>query len=183
MKSVWISVFLFIPCDLQKNTSTSNARLLGLGSRLLGLQDLNDDLLLLDEEGAQDALPQAAVAQDSSVGPADGLLALGHAWPLAGPARPDALQLVLALATLGHITALLHVLVDQAATGRANTERRNPISHCPGAHIPTPVGGGSPRGIPALTHGVCWSWCCTTDVVEGSIAEPFLGCKKQGKPS
>lgn len=65
--------------------------LLGLGGRFLRLQDLDDDLLLLDEEGAQDTLPQAAVAQDASVGTADGLLALGHARPLAGPARPDAL--------------------------------------------------------------------------------------------
>lgn len=97
--------------------------LLGLGGRLLGLQDLDDDLLLLDEEGAQDTLPQAAVAQDTSVRPANGLLALGHARPFAGPARPDALQLLLALAALGHIPALLHVLVDQTATGSANTRR------------------------------------------------------------
>ena len=118
-------------CDLQKCTHTRCRRLLGLGGRLLGLQDLDDDLLLLNQEGAHDALPQAAVAQDTSVGPADGLLALGHAWALAGAAGPDALQLLLALAALGHITALLDVLVHQTATGRANAEREYRIRALP----------------------------------------------------
>lgn len=108
---------------IYRNTSTRAARSLGLGSGLLGLQHLDDDLLLLNQEGAHDTLPQAAVAQDSSVRAADGLLALGHAWALAGTAGPDSLQLLLALTALGHITALLHVLVDETAAGCANTER------------------------------------------------------------
>lgn len=94
----------------------------GLGEGLLRLQHLNDDLLLLDEESAQDTLPQTAVAQHTAVRAAHGLLSLGHAWPLAGTTGPDSLQLVFALAALGHITTLLHVLVDQFATGSTNTE-------------------------------------------------------------
>lgn len=155
----------------------ATSRLLGLGGSLLGLQHLDDDLLLLNQEGAHDTLPQAAVAQDSSVGPADGLLALGHAWPLAGAAGPDALQLLLALTALGHITAFLHVLVDQTAAGCANTKRKRRMgisNRALGSHQ-----GAGEHGT--LTHDVCSSLCCTTVVDGGSIAEPYLGCKKQGK--
>lgn len=64
------------------------------------------------------------MAQDSSVCAADGLLALGHAWPLAGAAGPDTLQLLLALAALGHIATLLDVLVHETAAGSANPEKK-----------------------------------------------------------
>lgn len=91
----------------------------GLGA-LGALQHL-DDLLLLDQEGAHDALANALVAQHAAVRTAHGLLALGDARALRRTGRPDAVQLLLALAALRHVTALLHVLVDQTAAGRANT--------------------------------------------------------------
>lgn len=91
----------------------------GLGR--LGVLQLLDDLLLLDEEGANDTFPDALVAQDSSVGTTNGLLALGQTASLGRTGGSDSVELLLALAALGHITTLLHVLVDQAATGSANT--------------------------------------------------------------
>lgn len=102
-------------------------RLLGGGNlgglRRLGvLQDL-DDLLLLDQEGAHDALADALMAQHTAVRATHGLLTLGDAGALGRAGRPDAVQLLLALAALRHVATLLHVLVDQTAAGRANTER------------------------------------------------------------
>jgi len=110
---------------------SSSGLLLGLGLGLGGLHRLDerlalalqglDDLLLLDEEGAHDTLAQAAVAQHSTVGPGHGLQALGHAGALAGAGGGDTLQLLLALAATGHGGVLLHILVNQTTTGRANT--------------------------------------------------------------
>jgi len=96
-------------------------------SLALALQSL-DDLLLLDEEGADDALPQAAVAQDSAVGPGNGLQALGHPGTLAGPGGRDPVELLLALATAWNSGVLLHVLVHQTASGSAHTvNKRNSL--------------------------------------------------------
>ena len=44
----------------------------------LGLQHFHDDLLFLDEESADNLLPDGLVAQDSSVSPEDSLLASGQ---------------------------------------------------------------------------------------------------------
>ena len=43
----------------------------------LSLENLHDNLLLLDEEGAHDLLPDCLVAQNTTVGSLHGLLALG----------------------------------------------------------------------------------------------------------
>ena len=48
-----------------------------LGFSALGLEDLHHDLLLLDEEGAHDLLPDCLVAQNTAVGSVHGLLTLG----------------------------------------------------------------------------------------------------------
>ena len=50
-----------------------------LGFSALGLEDLHHDLLLLDEEGADDLLPDGLVAQHSTIGPVHGLQALRQA--------------------------------------------------------------------------------------------------------
>jgi len=89
-------------------------------SLALALQSL-DDLLLFDEESADDSLSQAAVAQDTSVGPGDGLQTLGHPGTLAGPGGGDPVEFLLALTTAWHSGVLLHVLVHQTASGSAHT--------------------------------------------------------------
>ena len=43
----------------------------------LSLENLHDNLLLLDEEGAHDLLPDCLVAQNTTVGSLNGLLTLG----------------------------------------------------------------------------------------------------------
>jgi hypothetical protein len=51
---------------------------------LLLLQHLLDDLLLLDEEGTDNAVTDAATASGTTVGALDGLLGLGDLGVLAG---------------------------------------------------------------------------------------------------
>ena len=51
----------------------------------LGLEDFHDDLLFLDQESADDLLPDGLVAQDSSVRSEDGLLAPGQTGLLLVP--------------------------------------------------------------------------------------------------
>lgn len=53
------------------------------------LQDLLDDLLLLDQEGADDAVPDAVTASRATVGALDGLLGLGDLGVLAGAEGGD----------------------------------------------------------------------------------------------
>lgn len=60
--------------------------LLGLASLL---QDLLDDLLLLDQEGADDAVADAVAAPGTAVGALDGLLGLGERSILAGAEGGD----------------------------------------------------------------------------------------------
>ena len=76
----------------------------------LGLEDLHDDLLLLDEEGPHDLLPDGLVAEHAAVGPEDGLLPAGHPRLLLVGRRLDALQLEAGHRALGHRGALLQVL-------------------------------------------------------------------------
>ena len=64
-----------------------------LGFSALGLEDLHHDLLLLDEEGADDLLPDGLVAQDSSVSPKDGLLASGQTSLLLVPGNIETFKL------------------------------------------------------------------------------------------
>ena len=51
----------------------------------LGLQHFHDDLLFLDQESANDLLPDGLVAQDSSISPEDSLLASGQTGLLLVP--------------------------------------------------------------------------------------------------
>ena len=50
-----------------------------LGFDALGLEDLHNNLLLLDQEGADDLLPDGLVAEDSPVRPVHSLKTLGQA--------------------------------------------------------------------------------------------------------
>jgi hypothetical protein len=59
-------------------------RLFLLLARLLVLQHLLDDLLLLDQEGPHDAVTNAVTASRSTVGALNGLLGLGDLGVLAG---------------------------------------------------------------------------------------------------
>lgn len=69
--------FVFGACN-------SAFRLLLLLARLLLLQNLLDDLLLLDQEGADNAVADAVAASGTTVGALDGLLGLGDLGVLAG---------------------------------------------------------------------------------------------------
>ena len=50
-----------------------------LGFSALGLENLHNDLLLLDQEGADDLLPDGLVAEHSTVRPVHSLQTLGQA--------------------------------------------------------------------------------------------------------
>ena len=50
-----------------------------LGFSALGLEDLHNNLLLLDQEGADDLLPDGLVAEHSTVRPVHSLKTLGQA--------------------------------------------------------------------------------------------------------
>ena len=88
--------------------------LLGLASLL---QDLLDDLLLLDQEGADDAVANAVAAPGTAVGALDGLLGLGERSILAGAEGGDAGELGAAVTALGSSTALLDVKDTVLAAG------------------------------------------------------------------
>ena len=70
----------FIPFAFPSPRTTISLLLLAL----LLLQHLLDDLLLLDQEGAHDAVPHAVAASRTAVGALDGLLRLGDLRVLAG---------------------------------------------------------------------------------------------------
>ena len=58
-----------------------------LGFDALGLEDLHNDLLLLDQEGADDLLPDGLVAEHSTVRPVHSLQMLGQAGLLLVPVK------------------------------------------------------------------------------------------------
>lgn len=64
--------------------SFKNFRLFLLLARLLLLHHLLDNLLLLDQEGADDSVTDAVAAPGTTVGALDGLLGLGDLGVLAG---------------------------------------------------------------------------------------------------
>jgi hypothetical protein len=61
----------------------------GLGGLGLGLDDLLDDLLLLDQESADDSVTDAVSAAGTTVSTVDGLLAAGDASVLGGAESGD----------------------------------------------------------------------------------------------
>jgi len=61
----------------------------GLGRLGLGLDDLLDNLLLLDQESADDSVTDAVSATGTTVGTVDGLLAAGDASVLGGAESGD----------------------------------------------------------------------------------------------
>ena len=60
-----------------------------LAALLLLLQHLLDNLLLLDQEGTDDAVAHAVAAAGATVGTLDGLLGLGDLGVLAGAESGD----------------------------------------------------------------------------------------------
>ena len=101
----------------------------------LSLQHFHNDLLFLDQESADNLLPDGLVAQDSTVGPEDGLLASGQTGLLLVPRNNEtldqdeqtmtlllrgwlhSLQLHASHGALGDSRPLLQVLEDQLASG------------------------------------------------------------------
>lgn len=83
--------FVFPYHSLPLTTNTEHERVhLALGGLLLRLlEDLLDDLLLLDQEGTDDAVLDATGAAGTTVGTADVLLGLGDLRVLAGAERGD----------------------------------------------------------------------------------------------
>ena len=106
----------------------------------LGLENLHDDLLLLNEESSHDLLPHGLVTQHSAISPKhkliicpyrhdsnipflciekckpeDCLLPSGHAMLLLVGGRSDTLQFEACHRALGHGGALLQVLQEKAA--------------------------------------------------------------------
>ena len=117
--------------------------LLLLGGLALGLQDLHDDFLLLDEESANDLLPDGLVAQDTSVGSEDLLVSEGNSCTFARPQWLNTLELDTSHRALGHGRSLLQILEDELATRSANSSssvrprvvRQSPSVGAPHNHL------------------------------------------------
>ena len=60
---------------MQRTTMSAAGILIFLS---LGLEDFHDDFLFLNQEGADDLLPDGLVAEDTTVGPEDSLLTPGE---------------------------------------------------------------------------------------------------------
>ena len=76
-----------VPCPSRAESQkpgSGSCHLFLLLALLLLLQHLLDDLLLLDEEGTDNAVTDAATASGTTVGALDGLLGLGDLGVLAG---------------------------------------------------------------------------------------------------
>lgn len=98
-------------------------RNLGFGHLLLLLLGhLHGDLLLLDEEGANDAVANAAGALAAAVDAGDSLPAVGQTAELAGAGVGDAAELQLAIATLGDRTMLLGVEIHKTTARSLDTK-------------------------------------------------------------
>ena len=83
----------------------------------LGLQNLHDDLLLFDQESADDLLPNGRVAEDSTVGTVDGLQPLAHPGLLLVGRGLDTLQPQAGHGTFGDTGPLLEILEHQFTAG------------------------------------------------------------------
>ena len=105
-----IEVFFSNLCLLGSWSSGSSSWLL---SRLLSLQDLGDDLLLLDQESANDTITNATGRSGTTIGTVDGLETSGHAGPFSWSGWYDAVKLDFAVTTLWEGGALLDVLVGE----------------------------------------------------------------------
>lgn len=95
----------------------------GLGSGLLlgssstlALQNLLHDLLLLDEEGTDDAVAHAAGATRATIGTGDTLAALGELAVFAGTQGGNAVQLYTAVTAFGNTSTLVDIQVGKFAT-------------------------------------------------------------------
>ena len=86
MRSIHLSASL--QCRSPR-TKSHPLRLFLLLALALLLQHLLDDLLLLDQEGTHDAVPDAVAAPRATVRALDGLLGLGDGCVLAGPEGGD----------------------------------------------------------------------------------------------
>jgi len=92
-------------------------RLVSGNSRLLALKHLLHLLLLLLEEGTDNAAANALVAARTSVCPGDALLATGHGFELEGANGGDSGESLLAVSALGGISNLSDLVANDLATG------------------------------------------------------------------
>ena len=81
------------------------------------LNDALDDLLLLNQEGTEDARADTGVASATTVGTADGAFVLPQTGHLAVPEGGNAVQGLLAVSALGGSSDLGSVEVDKTTTG------------------------------------------------------------------
>merc|ERR1719438_114243 len=79
-------------------------------------QSEKKSLLFLNEEGADNLLPDSLVAQDSTIGSVHSLLALGHAGLLLVSCRCDSLKSESSHGAFWDLGTLLEILEDQLAS-------------------------------------------------------------------
>lgn len=101
------TLFLKFQGFISRNTN------LFLLAAALSLQDLHDDLLLFDQESADDLLPDSRVAEDSTVGTVDGLQPLAHPGLLLVGCGLDTLQPQAGHGTFRDTGPLLEILEHQ----------------------------------------------------------------------
>merc|ERR1739838_750144 len=89
----------------------------GFLSRLLGLQDLDDDLLLFDQKRPDNPFSDSRGAKISAIGSRHPLVPFGHVLQRRWARRFDALQLDASVAADGEFGRLLLVQVDQFSAG------------------------------------------------------------------
>jgi len=92
--------------------TTTTIRLLLLLSGLV-LENLLDDLLFLEQKGADDSVSDTSVAERSSVSARHCSLTLGDLLVLLGAKRGNSRESVSASSALGSVRALLHVVASE----------------------------------------------------------------------
>merc|ERR1740123_694061 len=103
---------------LAARTTSRRTSILGLLLLLRDLlgKDLLHALLLLDQEGAKDAIPDASTALDAAIRSGHMALALLQALPVVRPGRSDDMELVATFTTFDILSHLLDALQDVPAT-------------------------------------------------------------------
>lgn len=90
-------------------------------SNFCGAAQYFHDFLFFDQESAHNTLADALMAEYTTVGSGDCLLAFRDAGTLQWTCWPDALQFLFTLAAFWDILALLDILVYQSAAWCTNT--------------------------------------------------------------
>jgi hypothetical protein len=125
-------------------------------------QDLLDGLLLLQQEGADDALPDARGAGGAPVAPRHGPLALHGASPLGISQVLDPLEGRLAVAALRSFGGLLYALRLEDSAGGADR---------PVAVLLRVVRMAGPRSVPACVRHLLLPTYCNDNEVRGCEIE------------